>query len=220
MAIITQIYVHLFLVVFAAFTSHSSSHAYQLIVGGKDGWVINPSENYNHWAGRLRFQVNDTLLFKYNKGSDSVLVVNNHDYDTCNTANLILRLDDGNSVFKFDRSGPFFFISGNKSNCDKGQKLIIVVLAVRNRRSPPRTPSPSPAEAPSTRPSSSSSTSPPGVQAPAPAASDGDSPDGANAAGHPPPRSHATHACAPSFVLMSTVSFVLSVCLGGFIAAT
>ncbi|KAK4398372.1 Early nodulin-like protein 1 [Sesamum angolense] len=154
------------------------------------------------------------------QGSDSVLVVNNQDYDTCNTANPILRLDDGNSVFKFDRSGPFFFISGNKSNCDKGQKLIIVVLAVRNRRSPPRTPSPLPAEAPATRPSSSSSTSPPGVQAPAPAASDGDSPDGANAAGHPPPRSHATHACAPSFVLMSTVSFVLSVCLGGFIAAT
>ncbi|KAL0306520.1 UNVERIFIED_CONTAM: Early nodulin-like protein 3 [Sesamum radiatum] len=136
MAIITQIYVHLFLVVFAAFTSHSSSHAYQLIVGGKDGWVINPSENYNHWAGRLRFQVNDTLLFKYKKGSDSVLVVNNQDYDTCNTANPILRLDDGNSVFKFDRSGPFFFISGNKSNCDKGQKLIIVVLAVRNAALP------------------------------------------------------------------------------------
>lgn len=57
---INHTYFHLFLVVFAAFTSHSS-HAYQLIVGGKDGWVINPSENYNHWAGRLRFQVNDTL---------------------------------------------------------------------------------------------------------------------------------------------------------------
>ncbi|KAK4439177.1 Early nodulin-like protein 1 [Sesamum alatum] len=161
-----------------------------------------------------RFQVNDTLLFKYNKESDSVLVVNSQDYDNCNTANPILRLDDGNSVFKFDRSGPFFFITGNKSNCDKGQKLIIVVLAVRNRRSPPRATSPSPAEAPASSPTS---TSPPGHQAPAPAAGDGDDED---AAGQPPHRSYAKPACAPSFVLMSTVSFVLSVCLGGFIAAT
>lgn len=38
-----------------------SSHAYQFIIGGKDGWVVNPYENYNHWAERMRFQVNDTL---------------------------------------------------------------------------------------------------------------------------------------------------------------
>ncbi|XP_059631929.1 early nodulin-like protein 18 [Cornus florida] len=50
----------------------------------------------------------------------------------------IMKMDDGDSVFKFDRSGPFFFISGNKDNCQKGQKLIVVVLAVRNQhKSPP-----------------------------------------------------------------------------------
>lgn len=38
-----------------------SSDAYQFVVGGKDGWVVNPSENYNQWASRNRFQVNDTL---------------------------------------------------------------------------------------------------------------------------------------------------------------
>ncbi|KZV49125.1 early nodulin-like protein 2-like [Dorcoceras hygrometricum] len=80
----------------------------------------------------MRFLVNDTLLFKYKKGSDSVLVVNRDDYDKCNSGKPILKLDDGDSVFKFDRSGHFFFISGKKSNCDKGQKLIIVVLAVRH----------------------------------------------------------------------------------------
>ncbi|GMP65977.1 hypothetical protein CsSME_00026536 [Camellia sinensis var. sinensis] len=138
------------------------SEAYQFNVGGKEGWVLNPSENYNHWAGRMRFQVNDTLLFKYNNGSDSVLVVNKQDYDNCNTQNPITKMEDGNSVFKLDRSGPFYIISGNKSNCDHGQKLIVVVLAIRNKptTSPPPSPSagaPSPlVQTPSPSPSTPS----------------------------------------------------------------
>ncbi|XP_059669428.1 early nodulin-like protein 2 [Cornus florida] len=55
-------------------------------------------------------------FFMYKNGSDSVLVV----YDKCNTEKPIMKMDDGDSVFKFDRSGPFFFISGNKDNCQKG----------------------------------------------------------------------------------------------------
>jgi hypothetical protein len=39
----------------------STSQAYKFFVGGKDGWVLDPSENYSHWAERNRFQVNDTL---------------------------------------------------------------------------------------------------------------------------------------------------------------
>ncbi|KAI5662536.1 hypothetical protein M9H77_21859 [Catharanthus roseus] len=143
-----------------------SSSAFQFNVGGRQGWVVNPLENYNTWAGRMRFQVNDTLLFKYKKGTDSVLVVNNDDYANCNTNKPIMKFDDGNSVFKFDRSGPFYFISGNKSNCDKGQKMIIVVLAVRNNRPSPSPPpsqspipsAPSPLGPPSTSPSSSAPT--------------------------------------------------------------
>lgn len=38
-----------------------SSQAYQFHVGGRDGWVLNPSENYTIWAQKNRFQVNDTL---------------------------------------------------------------------------------------------------------------------------------------------------------------
>lgn len=38
-----------------------SSQAHKFLVGGKDGWGSNPSENYDHWAERNRFQVNDTL---------------------------------------------------------------------------------------------------------------------------------------------------------------
>lgn len=37
------------------------AEARQFDVGGRDGWVVKPSEDYNHWAQRNRFQVNDTL---------------------------------------------------------------------------------------------------------------------------------------------------------------
>ncbi|KAL8510209.1 hypothetical protein ACS0TY_017138 [Phlomoides rotata] len=158
----------LFLTMFSSFLC--SSFGYQFVVGGRDGWILNPSENYNNWAERNRFQVNDTLLFQYKKESNSVLVVNKDDYDKCNTGNPILKLEDGNSVFKFDRSGPFYFISGNKANCDQGQKLIIVVLAVR---SPPQPRPPtvvSPPTAPSPNGSAGSPISPPSG-APTPATS-------------------------------------------------
>ncbi|XP_077249551.1 uncharacterized protein LOC143889262 [Tasmannia lanceolata] len=122
------------------------THAYNFYVGGKNGWVLNPSENFNNWAERNRFQVKDSLVFKYKKGEDSVLVVNKEDYDKCNKTNPIKSFNDGNSVFDFDRSGHFYFISGAPGNCEKGQKLIIVVLAVRNKtpvQSPPPSSSPS-----------------------------------------------------------------------------
>ncbi|KAJ8492480.1 hypothetical protein OPV22_014201 [Ensete ventricosum] len=63
----------------------TSSGAYVFYVGGRDGWVSNPSETYDSWAGRNRFQVNDTLVFRYSNGTDSVLVVTKQDYDGCNS---------------------------------------------------------------------------------------------------------------------------------------
>ncbi|XP_028794645.1 early nodulin-like protein 2 [Neltuma alba] len=113
------------------------SQAYVFYPGGRDGWVVNPSEDYNHWAERNRFQVNDTMVFKYKKGSNSVLVVNKEGYYKCDKTNPIKKFEDGDSVFKFDQSGPFYFISGTDSYCEKGQKLIVVVLAIR----PPPPPS-------------------------------------------------------------------------------
>ncbi|XP_061342488.1 early nodulin-like protein 3 [Gastrolobium bilobum] len=101
-------------------------------VGGKDGWVVKPSEDYNHWAQRHKFQVNDILYFKYKKGNDSVLVVKKEDYISCNINNPIHKMDDENLTFLFDRSGLFFFISGNMDNCKNGQKLKIFVIAVRD----------------------------------------------------------------------------------------
>ncbi|CAH9142092.1 unnamed protein product, partial [Cuscuta epithymum] len=115
--------------------------ALEFDVGGSDGWVLNPSESYDHWANRMRFQVNDSLVFRYDEGQDTVLEVKGQDdYEKCNTQNPIKKMDDGNSVFKLDRSGPFYFISGNQECCLKGQKVTVVVLTTRNENStlPPK----------------------------------------------------------------------------------
>ncbi|XP_049347344.1 early nodulin-like protein 2 [Solanum verrucosum] len=143
-----QRHVVVLLVLACLFTSSYSS---QYTVGGKDGWVLNPSVDYNTWSQHMRFIINDSVLFKYKQGADSVLEVSKDDYDKCNTGNPIKKMEDGNSIFTLDRSGPFYFISGNKDNCDKGQKLQIIVISVRNQ-------TPAPGVAPPTSPPKGSST--------------------------------------------------------------
>ncbi|BAT89540.1 hypothetical protein LR48_Vigan08g015900 [Vigna angularis] len=139
----------------------SSSQAKKFNVGGSQGWVPNPSESYNNWAGRNRFQINDTIVFNYKKGSDSVLEVKKEDYDKCNKTNPIKKFENGDTEFKFDRSGPFYFISGNDGNCEKGQKLIVVVLSPRKSPSPSPSPSLSPLLPPKDMPSPSPKPNPP-----------------------------------------------------------
>lgn len=91
-------------------------------------------------------------VFKYMQGVDSVLLVKKEDYETCNTQNPIKRMDDGSSTFSFDRSGSFFFIGGRPGSCWTGQKLWVVVMAIRK---PISSPSPSPSTNYPPRPSPS-----------------------------------------------------------------
>lgn len=86
--------------------------------------------------------------FKYKNETDSVLVVSKENYFTCNTKNPIISLKSGESIFKFDHSGPFYFITGNADACQKGQKLIVVVLALRHNQHQTQPPPPSQAETP------------------------------------------------------------------------
>lgn len=51
----------IFLGLLVGFGVVCSSEAYRFYVGGREGWVENPKEGYNEWAGRARFSVNDTL---------------------------------------------------------------------------------------------------------------------------------------------------------------
>lgn len=150
-----------FIILASLATLFSVADARRFYVGGSRGWVMNPRESYNTWAERNRFQVNDTLYFKYAKGSDSVQQVMKADYDGCNIRNPLEKFDNGESEVTLNRSGPFFFISGNQDRCLKGQKLIVVVLAIRHPKKvpvspaqPPKAHSPdspvAPAKAPST----------------------------------------------------------------------
>ncbi|XP_031261996.1 early nodulin-like protein 1 isoform X2 [Pistacia vera] len=113
-------------------------------------WSV-PSNNstLNQWAEKNRFQTGDSLVFKYSSGQDSVLEVTKDAYDNCSTEVPLAKFTDGHTVFTFNHSGPFYFISGSKDNCLKSEKLIVVVLADRSNSSSktndttPPSPSPS-----------------------------------------------------------------------------
>ncbi|EEF39561.1 early nodulin-like protein 1 [Ricinus communis] len=112
--------------------------AIQFTVGGAKGWTVpknTTAYEYNQWAEKTRFQIGDSLLFVYKPDQDSVLLVNKQDYDSCTTTAALATYDDGHTVYTFNRSGHFYFISGNKDNCLKNEKLIVVVLADRSNRS-------------------------------------------------------------------------------------
>ncbi|XP_010265565.1 PREDICTED: early nodulin-like protein 1 [Nelumbo nucifera] len=129
------------------FLLFSFSEAREILVGGKtDAWKI-PSESVslNRWAEAARFQIGDTLVWKYDANKDSVLRVTKEAYSSCNVSSPIAEYKDGNSKIVLDRSGPFYFISGANGHCEKGQKLIVVVLSPRSRFIS-FSPAPSPAE--------------------------------------------------------------------------
>ncbi|KAJ4798644.1 Early nodulin-like protein 1 [Rhynchospora pubera] len=110
--------------------------ATQFKVGGSFGWSV-PAPNtvsYNQWAQANRFKIGDSLVFTYPQGNDSVLVVDQDGYNTCKTSSYIKKFDGGNTVFTFDRSGPFFFISGIEDNCMKKESLVVIVLANRTSK--------------------------------------------------------------------------------------
>nr|AFK38425.1 unknown [Medicago truncatula] len=101
-------------------------------VGGRIGWVVPDSKDkddmYNQWASQNRFKIDDTVHFKYEK--DSVMVVNEEEYGQCKSTRPLFFGNNGNTVFKFERPGMFYFISGVSGHCTRGQKMIIKVLDV------------------------------------------------------------------------------------------
>ncbi|KAL7188068.1 hypothetical protein ACSBR1_038005 [Camellia fascicularis] len=200
------------------------SEAYQFNVGGKEGWVLNPSENYNHWAGRMRFQVNDTLLFKYNNGSDSVLVVNKQDYDNCNTQNPITKMEDEANRRRFSHKKQTHHLSSSvsvrRSSFTAGQTpspspstpfpspTVSPSPATSSPSpspvpSPTTTPSASPTPAPTTAPASSPPTTPSPATMSPPSPTPGGSPT--NVA---PPHSSAP-ALSSLLLFVSSVTFAL-----------
>uniref|UniRef100_M1DUF6 Early nodulin-like 2 predicted GPI-anchored protein n=1 Tax=Solanum tuberosum TaxID=4113 RepID=M1DUF6_SOLTU len=68
-------------------------------------------------------------VFKFELGSNSALFVYKEYYYNCNKEDPIVILDHVDSRFTFHGPGTFSFISGHEDNCEKGQKLMIVVLS-------------------------------------------------------------------------------------------
>ncbi|CAN0902469.1 Early nodulin-like protein 1 [Linum grandiflorum] len=108
----------------------------ELIVGGKEGWAVPKSKDeqqrlffFNDWASSNRFQLNDTLRFKYEK--DSVMVVaEEEEYDKCRSSHPVVYFNDGDTRFTLDRPGLFYFVSGVTGHCQRGLKMIVKVLDV------------------------------------------------------------------------------------------
>ncbi|KAL6853484.1 hypothetical protein ACP4OV_019513 [Aristida adscensionis] len=131
----------LLLACIAAASVSPTASGFVFKAGGTGEWRVpaaggaggNSSINaYNAWAERNRFRVGDAIAFTYQAGKDSVLLVDKRSYDACDTSSPIDTFADGNTVFTFTRSGAYYFISGSKDNCNRNEKLIVVVMADRS----------------------------------------------------------------------------------------
>ncbi|XP_057539533.1 early nodulin-like protein 15 [Amaranthus tricolor] len=109
------------------------------LVGGKpECWKVPSTESddfLNKWAQKTRFQIGDSLVWKYDSKKDSVLQVTREAYLSCNTSNPIAAHKEDETKIELTKSGPYYFISGTQAYCEKGEKLIVVVMAARNRPS-------------------------------------------------------------------------------------
>ncbi|CAH8383321.1 unnamed protein product [Eruca vesicaria subsp. sativa] len=134
------------------FMTVNKAYAREFAVGGAKGWTIpTGSQVYSQWAEHSRFQIGDSLLFVYQPNQDSVLQVTREAYDSCNTDAPTAKFTDGKTSFALTNSGPCYFISGKKDNCNKNEKLVVIVMADRSGNNNNTTTSspPSPAPAPS-----------------------------------------------------------------------
>ncbi|KAK3006963.1 hypothetical protein RJ639_016003 [Escallonia herrerae] len=119
----------LFLAIFSSLL-HLYVSYYEFQVGDNDGWVVPPKNNskiYNDWASKRRFTVDDYIRFKYTK--DSVMEVTPIDYERCNSSYPHFFSNNGDTIFKLNHTGPFYFISGVAGHCERGQRMIVKVIS-------------------------------------------------------------------------------------------
>ncbi|KAH7850723.1 hypothetical protein Vadar_002064 [Vaccinium darrowii] len=76
-----------------------------------------------------------TIGFENKK--DSVLLVTNEEYDKCKSSHPLFFSNNGDTVFKVDKPGLFYFISGVAGHCDRGLKMIVKVLEPESPPPPP-----------------------------------------------------------------------------------
>lgn len=64
-----------------------------------------------------------------------MIQVSTKDYDRCDRSEPIRGYKDGHTKIELKRSGPFYFISGEEGHCQRGEKLLVVVLSPNHNRS-------------------------------------------------------------------------------------
>ncbi|KAG4932523.1 hypothetical protein JHK87_046525 [Glycine soja] len=153
-----------FLVMLAMCLLISTSEAEKYVVGGSEkSWKfpLSKPDSLSHWANSHRFKIGDTLIFKYEKRTESVHEVNETDYEGCNTVGKYhIVFNGGNTKVMLTKPGFRHFISGNQSHCQMGLKLAVLVISSNKTKKNLLSPSPSPSPPPSSLLSSLLSPSP------------------------------------------------------------
>nr|XP_009610328.1 mavicyanin-like [Nicotiana tomentosiformis] len=116
-------------------TSMRLSMATVYEVGDSQGWTIIGKVDYNHWASTKKFQVNDTLIFNYNK-YHNVMQVSSQEYESCTVTSPIATLNTGKDSFTLSAPGDYYYICGIPGHCQIGQKVYIKVGSQTNGASP------------------------------------------------------------------------------------
>lgn len=120
--------------------NNAVASAYEFKVGGLDAWALptgGRTDLYQNWAANTTFKVGDSFLFLYPPSEDSVIQVTKAAYIRCDISNPIAKFQDGNTVFKFQQWGSYYFTSGVPGHCEKSEKLAVLVLGA-NGAIPPQ----------------------------------------------------------------------------------
>ncbi|CAL4936392.1 unnamed protein product [Urochloa decumbens] len=104
----------------------ATASAATYVVGDDAGW--DTAVDYVAWAGGKKFEVGDTLVFRYDaQGPQDVVVVDARGYAECTAPDNAPALTSGDDHVVLGQAGQFFFICEAEGECEGGMKLAVTV---------------------------------------------------------------------------------------------
>lgn len=109
------------------------------VVGGNNGggWKVPAQPDaLNRWAEATRFHIGDNLVFKFDGAADAVLEVTRDDYNHCGTGSPVAthKPTGGAATVPLTSSGYHFFVGAAPGSCDKGERVIVLVMSEKHSR--------------------------------------------------------------------------------------
>ncbi|THU50183.1 hypothetical protein C4D60_Mb06t17420 [Musa balbisiana] len=95
--------------------------AAEIPVGDSDGW----SFDIGNWPNGKTFKAGDVLVFKYDKGSHNVVVVDAEGYNSCTSKSGSKTYTSGTDKITLAK-GTSYFICSYAGHCDAGMKIKVV----------------------------------------------------------------------------------------------